>query len=412
MARLLVAGGSLGGLMAAGVLLRAGHDVTVLEKASASLDGRGAGIVTHSGLVSALRAAGVTVDETLGVAVASRVVLDAQGDAVARGDYAQVLTSWSRLYALLLAALPAERYLRGHTVDRVDQDAGGVRVHFTGGEWFEADLLVASDGIRSAVRAQLAPAAQAEYAGYVAWRGVCDEGLLSRFTLDTLFDHFGFGLPRGEQMIGYPVAGPGNATARGQRRYNFVWYRPADEAVELKRLMTDADGVHHAAGIPPHKVSWHEVARMREAARDLLAPQWAEVLEKTAQPFLQPIHDLMSAQLAFGRVALMGDAAFVARPHVGMGVTKAGDDALALCAAIGEFGATPAALQRYEAQRLPAGRAVVERGRRLGAYMQAQGGSAAERGAAESARDAMTVLRETAIDLAAHRAEPVPACTA
>lgn len=396
--------------MAANVLLRAGHDVTVLEKASASLDGRGAGIVTHSGLVSALRAAGVTVDETLGVAVASRVVLDAQGEAVARGDYAQVLTSWSRLYALLLAALPVERYLRGRSVVRVDQDGQGVRVHCADGEPLEADLLIASDGIRSAVRAQLAPHAQAEYAGYVAWRGVCDEGLLSRRTLDTLFDHFGFGLPRGEQMIGYPVAGPGNAIARGRRRYNFVWYRPADETGELRRLMTDADEVHHVAGIPPHKVSWREIARMREAARALLAPQWAEVMEKTAQPFLQPIHDLMSRQLAFGRVALMGDAAFVARPHVGMGVTKAGDDALALAAAISELGATPQALQRYESQRLPAGRAVVERGRRLGAYMQAQGGSAAERGAAETARDASTVLRETAIDLTlAVRAELVDA---
>lgn len=412
MARILVAGGSLGGLMVANVLLRAGHDVTVLEKAGASLDGRGAGIVTHSGLVTALRAAGVTVDDSLGVPVASRVVLDAQGEAVARGDYAQVLTSWSRLYALLLAALPAERYLRGRAVERVDQDAGGVRVHCSGGECFEADLLVASDGIRSAVRAQLAPAAQAGYAGYVAWRGVCDEGLLSRLTLDTLFDHFGFGLPRGEQMIGYPVAGPGNATGRGQRRYNFVWYRPADEAVELKRLMTDDDGVHHAAGIPPHKVSWREIARIRAAARELLAPQWAEVLEKTAQPFLQPIHDLMSERLAFGRVALMGDAGFVARPHVGMGVTKAGDDALVLRDAIDTLGATPAALQRYEAARLPAGRAVVERGRRLGAYMQAQGRGEAERSAAESTRDATVVLRETAIDLAVLRAEPTPACAA
>ena len=131
----------------------------------------------------------------------------------------------------------------------------------------------------------------------------------------------------------------------------------------------------------------------------LLAPQFAEILEKTAQPFLQPIYDVASSRLAFDRIALMGDAAFVARPHVGMGVTKAAEDAMALCDAIRPHGATPAALAAFEAVRLPAGQAVVERGRKLGAYMQAQGRA----GAATVARDAETVLRETAIDLAARR---------
>ncbi|MET0519732.1 MAG: FAD-dependent monooxygenase, partial [Burkholderiaceae bacterium] len=130
-----------------------------------------------------------------------------------------------------------------------------------------------------------------------------------------------------------------------------------------------------------------------EAARATLAPQFAEIIEKTAQPFLQPIHDLASERLAFGRIALMGDAAFVARPHVGMGVTKAAQDALALVDALAAHGARPAAWAAYEAARLPAGQAVVQRARRLGAYMQAQGGS----GAADARRDAEQVLRETAI---------------
>lgn len=394
-ARILVVGGSLGGLFAANVLLRAGHDVRLLEKAEASLDGRGAGIVTHRGLLDALRAAGAVVDDTLGVPVRSRVALDADGATVERVEHPQVLTSWSRLYALLRAALPAERHLAGHEAVEVTQAANGVHLRCRGGASFDADLLVASDGIRSALRGQLAPAVQPQYAGYVAWRGVCDEAVLSRHTRETLFDHFGFGLPDGEQIIGYPVAGAGNATQRGQRRYNFVWYRPAAEPDELRALMTDADGTHHPGGIAPNKVSWRQVARMREAARARLAPQWAEVIEKTAQPFLQPIFDLLSERIAFDRVALMGDAAFVARPHVGMGVTKAGDDALALARAIAAHGATPAALQAYEAERLAPGRAVVERARRLGAYMQAT----ATPGLVE--RDTLGVLNETAIDLAA-----------
>ena len=398
--RVLVVGGSLGGLMAANVLLRAGHTVQLLERASGSLDGRGAGIVTHSGLLAALRAAGAAVDDTLGVAVTHRVALDASGATVARTDYPQVLTSWSRLYALLRAALPAGCLLAGHEVTAVAQDACGVELQCANGARFDADLLIASDGIRSTVRGVLAPEVQPQYAGYIAWRGVCEEAMLSEHTRNTLFEFFGFGLPAGEQMIGYPVAGAGNSVRRGERRYNFVWYRPADETLELPRLMTDAEGVHHPTGLPPHKVALQAVARMRDAARELLAPQWAEVIDKTTQPFLQPIHDLLSNRIAFGRIALMGDAAFVARPHVGMGVTKAGDDALALVRAISAHGATPAALQAYEAERLAPGRAVVARARQLGAYLEAQARLGRAQPAALPQRETMDVLNQTAIDLA------------
>jgi 2-polyprenyl-6-methoxyphenol hydroxylase-like FAD-dependent oxidoreductase len=150
------------------------------------------------------------------------------------------------------------------------------------------------------------------------------------------------------------------------------------------------------------------VAALREVARHKLAPQFAEIVEKTAMPFVQPVYDLQSQQLAFGRVALLGDAAFVARPHMGMGVTKAGDDALALAAAVARHGATTRALQHYEQARLPAGSALVARGRQLGAYLQAYQGAAnaaphrpagdpQEAGAAPSDR-AYEVMRQTAID--------------
>ncbi len=395
MARILVVGGSLGGLMAANVLLRAGHDVQVLERSPRSLQGRGAGIVTHDSLRSALRAAGAVVDDTLGVPVESRVVLDPLGHTQHRWNYPQLLTSWGRLYSLLRAALPDAHHRLGATVSAVQQNAGGVTAVLADGELLHGDLLIAADGIRSSVRAQLAPEVQPEYASYVAWRGVCDEAGLSRGTLRTVFDHFGFGLPEHEQLIGYPVAGADDSIQPGRRRWNFVWYRPCAAGVELQALMTDADGVHHPEGIAPQQVSWRAIAAMREAARTLLAPQFAEVVEKTAVPFLQPIFDLACTDMAHGRVALLGDAAFVARPHVGMGVTKAGDDALALAACIASHGATPAALQAYAAQRTAPCAAVVQRGRQLGAYLQAQGGAGAALVLARSAED---VMRQTAID--------------
>ena len=401
MSRVLVVGGSLGGLMAANVLLRAGLDVTLIEKSTASLDGRGAGIVTHRPLQDALTRCGVPADASLGIAITNRVVLDVQGRTIAQTVMPQILTSWSRLYSLLLAAFPADRYVRGAALKSFTQSGTGVRVACDDGRSFESDVLIASDGIRSSVRAVVAPEIQAQYAGYVAWRGVCDESVLSDFTLSTLFETFGFGLPAGEQMIGYPVAGQGNSVAKGQRRYNFVWYRPAPDNGALQELMTDADGHHHALGLPPNKVSWKHVAAARRAAREHLAPQFAEILEKTAQPFLQPIFDSYSTQLAFGRVALMGDAGFVARPHVGMGVTKAAEDAMALCDALLALGTTPQALQAYESKRLKPSQSVVERGRRLGAYMQATAvGQTA-------LRDASSMMEQTAIDLSSLSAEHI-----
>jgi 2-polyprenyl-6-methoxyphenol hydroxylase-like FAD-dependent oxidoreductase len=394
MARILIAGGSLGGLMAANLLAGSGHQVTVLEKASGPMEGRGAGIVSHRVLEEGLRRCGMASDYALGLRVAGRVTFDSQGDVIGRLDMPQILTSWGRLYQLLHGLLPATAtYRQGITAQAVEQDERGVRVQTNQGS-FEADLLIAADGIRSAIRQQYWPQVQPEYAGYVAWRGLCDEAVISRGAHEGLFPWFAFCTPPGEQMLGYPVAGPGNRMEAGQRSWNFVWYRAAPAPERLAQLLTDADGVSYPGGIPPNKVSWREVAAMRSDGRRLLAPALAEIVEKCGQPFLQPIYDVASQEIARGRVALLGDAAFVARPHVGMGVTKAMQDAVALAGALSIHGATPKGLQAYADERAPAALQVVRRGRRLGAYMQAcgQDGVVAQ-------RDALAAMKETAVEL-------------
>ena len=199
-------------------------------------------------------------------------------------------------------------------------------------------------------------------------------------------------------MLGYPVAGHGNNTRPGMRRYNFVWYRPASENEELVNLLTDDDGHYYPTGIPPLKVSWKHIAKMREKAQEILAPQFAEILEKTAAPFLQSIYDVRSEEIVFGRIALMGDAACVGRPHVGMGVTKAADEAIVIAKYVAHLGATPAALKAYRDERLKLGQQVVARAQYLGRYMQAQGSKGAPN-SENLKRNADTVMAETAIDI-------------
>jgi 2-polyprenyl-6-methoxyphenol hydroxylase-like FAD-dependent oxidoreductase len=176
-----------------------------------------------------------------------------------------------------------------------------------------------------------------------------------------------FGLPPGEMMLTYLVAGRDYTTEPGKRRYNFVWYRPADEQRALPDLFTDGAGCLYEQNIPPDRIRPDVIAAMHADAERLLAPPFVEVLRKSSEPFFQPIYDLESTHLVFGRVAILGDAAFVARPHVGLGVTKAAGDAVALTDAIIEHeGNLAAALRQYETARLAFGSAIVAHARMLG----------------------------------------------
>ena len=263
--------------------------------------------------------------------------------------------------------MPATNYHSGRTLERVEQNDDCVTACFVDGARATGALLIGADGFRSTVRAQFLPDAKPVYAGYVAWRGLVDEMDLSADTRRVLSDCLGFCLPPGEQMLGYLVAGSSNTTAPGERRYNFVWYRPADEAVELPALLTDVSGARHDMNIAPDRIRREAIAEMRAAAHALLAPQFAEIVRATAEPFFQPIYDLESPRLVFGRVAILGDAAFVARPHVGLGVTKAAGDAVALVDAVIQHGDDlDAALRAYDASRVSFGRAIVAHARDLG----------------------------------------------
>jgi 2-polyprenyl-6-methoxyphenol hydroxylase-like FAD-dependent oxidoreductase len=206
-----------------------------------------------------------------------------------------------------------------------------------------------------------------------------------------------FCLPPGEQFLGYPVAGPDNDLRRGHRRYNVVWYRPAEETTKLQWLLTDASGTTHAISIPPPLIRREAIAEMRADAERLIAPQMREIVRLIDEPILQPIYDLETPRMAFGRVAIMGDAAFVARPHVAAGVAKAADDAMTLVEALDVHDDVEEALRQFEAARLAVGRQIIQRARHLGAYLQALKETAEERAHSERYGIPEAVLAETAV---------------
>jgi len=390
----VVVGGSIGGLFAGLFLRQIGWDVSIHERASERLGSRGAGIATHRELHDALAMA-TGRSEAIGIAISGRVVIARSGDVVCEAERPQVMMSWDRIWQRLRTSAN-ELYRHGSALAAVEQRDQQVVARFVDGNEVVADLLVAADGIHSTVRRQLLPKIEPRYAGYVAWRGLVDEVNLSHQARERLLDKFGFCLPAGEQMLGYPVDGGPGFDGRAGRRYNWVWYRPADSGRDLPRLLKGSDGRQYSGAIPPDRLHPGILDEMRADAARLLAPVFADVVRNARQPLLQPIVDLETTDMVVGRVAFVGDAAFVARPHPAMGVTKAAGDARAL-ADILAFGVDiDSALAAYGAQRSAYGKRIVRRGRYLGAYMEAQLLTDEEREMAERSRKPETVMNENA----------------
>jgi len=134
--------------------------------------------------------------------------------------------------------------------------------------------------------------------------------------------------------------------------------------------MTDRDGNRRARSVPPGGVRDDVLAELRHASAEL-PPVLREVVEMSSNPFIQPVMDVEVPRMAFGRVCLMGDAAFTARPHAAAGTAKAAADAWALAAALEGKGVdVAAALREWEPGQLALGSELVERNRRMGERSQ------------------------------------------
>jgi 2-polyprenyl-6-methoxyphenol hydroxylase-like FAD-dependent oxidoreductase len=366
--RAVIIGGSMSGLFTAAMLRQIGWQVEVFERSPVELVGRGAGITSHPELIAALERSGAGTSE-LGVEVEKRILLDRQGHVIGERPLRQILTSWDRLQRLLRALLPDAHYHLGHGFVGYDEHPGGVTVRFANGHVEKADLLVGADGFRSSVRAFVAPAVQPVYAGYTIWRGAPPEAALSPATHQAIFPYFAFYLPPEQQVIGYPIAGLDNEMQPGRRRYNFIWYRVVDE-VSLREMSTDAEGRHHEYSMPPALIRGEVMARMQRDASEIMAPPFLDALQCIERPFFTPIYDFASPRLTFGRVALIGDAAANSRPHMGFGVSKAAEDAMALADAMAAHdGDIDAALAAFDALRQPIGERVMLHGRKLGTHL-------------------------------------------
>jgi 2,6-dihydroxypyridine 3-monooxygenase len=369
-----VAGGSIGGLTAALVLRDAGCDVRVFERSPTALSARGAGIAAlDATLRYLLERGGLRVAD---VCSSTTWVRFLHGDGTVRyeQEHPYRFSSWNTIYRSLLDLFGTGTYQMGAEVTSFDQAGDRARLRLSTGEEAEADLLICADGVGSVGRARFQPQAQRVYAGYVAWRGTIAEAELSPATSALLSDALTYQLLPDSHILVYPIPGLDGSLRRGERLINMVWYVNVADGAPLEELMTGQDGVYRPVSLPPGAATGQALAKLRRDAARLLAPPIAEVVTSVAEPFVQVIYDIEVSRMVFGRICLLGDAAFAVRPHAAAGTAKAAEDGWVLATELARAGGdVPAALAAWERRQLALGRGLLARCRDIGDSSQFAG---------------------------------------
>ncbi len=359
----VVVGAGMTGLAAAGALARSGWQVTLLERGERITAGRTALVLWANGL-RALH----SLDPDGGWSGIAAPLPDGgvrrpdgqwlvQPRPRGAGVPAPAVVHLEDLYDTLVAGLGDRVDIRtGVHVTTVRVGRGHRPAVGDGRTLFEADLLVAADGIDSAVRRQVAPEAAAVGSGFAAWQAVIPGYRVPRLPADQAAggETLGAGYRFVSMPLGERAAGHGGvywvATAAGAARPE----PPATQLALLRRWFA----------------SWHApVGELLAATRpeDLL-PQ--EVRE------LRPLPRAYGFGSGPGGVVLLGDAAHAMPHHLGQGACLAFEDAATLRLLVADAApgrALTAAVEEYSRARRPRTTSVVRQTRRMSAVVQARG---------------------------------------
>ncbi len=368
--RVLVAGGSIGGLTAAVLLRDLGCEVDVYERSPAALEDRGAGIVVLP-VTERYFTQRSGEDDRVSLELTYWTYVDRSGVVLSADPDRYRFSGWSTIYRALLEEFGAERYHLAHEMTGFDNRPDGVTLHIADRGPVDGDLLVCADGLLSTARSILMPEVVPEYAGYVAWRGTTPERGLSGRARADLSDSMIYQVLDPGHILVYAIPDHQGRTTPPHRVINFVWYRNYPTGGPFEDLMMGRDGVARAGTMPPGTIRTEHVAEMRATAAEVLAPTLLEVVEGCEEPLIQAVFDLDSPRMAFGRVCLIGDAAIGLRPHVAAGQAKACADGWALrdCLVTAD-GDVPVALAAWEPGQLDLGHRALARTRQMGQASQ------------------------------------------
>jgi salicylate hydroxylase len=327
----VIIGGGIGGLFAANALIAHGLRVSVYEQASA-LGEVGAGVFVTPNAVRQLERVGLGPEVERwgarvgpgshyfrhdGTPIAPVQVSDGSGWNAAFGMHR------ADFIDLLAAKLPEGTVRTGHRAIAFAQDDKRARVEFANGASVEAELVVAADGIHSALRSCACPPSEPVFHGTISYRG-----LVARERLpDWPMDRWQMWAGPSRHFLVFPV--------RHGTMVNYVGFVPTDE--EMKESWS-------APGDPA-------VLRREFAGWD---PRIGAVLQQVDTTFRWALYDREPlATWSTGRLTLLGDAAHPMLPHLGQGANQSIEDGMALATLVAkaDASAVPAALLAYERLR-------------------------------------------------------------
>ena len=359
-----IVGGSIAGCAAAVALERLGAEVDVYERSSGELRDRGSGIAIPLALRDELIAEGYLPTSYPSCVPAARWWVHHDGSADGRVLWDQpsagAMSNWGVLWRGLRADVDDDRYHDGSTIAGLTETGDGIELSFADGTTREFDAVTGADGYKSIIRGRLHPDAVPEYAGYVLWRGNFPESRLAdRRAIDRLdeaqawltvcFD--------GGHGVMYPIPDFDDGAEPGGRRVNWAIYAAQPPGLDFVE----------PTSVPPGAVTpevYAELERLLDAA---FPPMYRTLFDSPIEEVsIQPIYDQQVDAYTSGRIALIGDAGTVTRPHTGSGATKAIQDALTLSRLGAEHGDWSGLLLAYDAERTTTGRSLVDLGRRIG----------------------------------------------
>lgn len=253
------------------------------------------------------------------------------------------------LFDAVVDRLGAGHIHTNHRCVGVTQDGVGATVNFVQGSdgtqlpSVQADIVIACDGIHSAIRKQFYPNDKLAFAGINTWRGVTRHKPIL-----TGKSYMRIGSIKTGKMVIYPIVD--NIDGDGNQLINWMAEIEGDS-----RYMNDWNSGGKVEDFMPifkdWKFDWLDVpALIRNADQVLEYP----MVDK------DPI-----AQWTFGRVTLMGDAAHPMYPRGSNGSAQALIDARTLATELAQLSDPLAALQSYEVKRREITSRIVQTNRSL-----------------------------------------------